>query len=153
MSISDPIQAGAMECANKILTDIYSGSFGDSVKSTVEKAMRELVARERIKDAHAFAALREERDDYKQGAEIEAKLADEARAERDALSAQLEDVTDRYMAVAQEFEGLRAHADALAAELGKCRNNLFAHCDKRSDCEKSANSALDAYRASQQAKP
>jgi hypothetical protein len=71
----------------------YLMATGESMSHTstfmhIESAMRELVASERHKDAQAFAALREDCEDYKQGAEIEARLADEARAEVARLQAE-----------------------------------------------------------------
>jgi hypothetical protein len=66
----DPIQAAAMECRRKMYAanenNMDGGLSETDIDAIIATAMRELVAREQLKDIHAIADLREELADAKE---------------------------------------------------------------------------------------
>jgi chromosome segregation ATPase len=77
----DPIQAAAMECRRKMYAanenNMDGGLSETDIDAIIATAMRELVAREQLKDIHAVAAMREDLNDYQKElrSEFEAPLA------------------------------------------------------------------------------
>jgi hypothetical protein len=112
-STPDPIQAAAMECANVILAHGYSGRFGDSVKMITERHMRELVAREQLKDIHAVADLREDNARLRErvaGLEGEVKyrgeMSDSWRKSYESLFAEMVSINIQLAAARRDAERL-----------------------------------------------
>jgi hypothetical protein len=77
----DQIQAAAMECRRKMYAanenNMDGGLSETDIDAIIATAMRELVAREQLKDIHAVAAMREDLNDYQKElrSEFEAPLA------------------------------------------------------------------------------